>query len=220
MILPTQKKTETAPTVNALQLLWLFDILYSLSLVGWLGAILFFSFGVAPIIFKVLDSESAAKFVRALFPRYYAWLAIFSVVALASFTGRALVFPELRAWKNLIIQSVILFNILLAFYCGNSLTPAINRARDAGEAERLRFARLHKRSVMLNLVSLLAALACVVQFESRTAPATFGIVEMPVADRVEQDRQFRQTLDEVLEQRAQKARDRGQTPKPEAARPQ
>jgi len=63
--------------VNAQQLLFLFDILYSLSLVGWIGAILFFSFCVAPIIFKVLEPEQAAKFVRALFPRYYAWLAIF-----------------------------------------------------------------------------------------------------------------------------------------------
>uniref|UniRef100_UPI0035236D29 DUF4149 domain-containing protein n=1 Tax=Salmonella enterica TaxID=28901 RepID=UPI0035236D29 len=106
-----------------------------------------------PIIFTVLDTQSAAKFVRTLFPRYYAWLAIFSVVALASFTARPLVYPELRAWKNLIIQGMILLNIFLAFYCGNSLTPAINKARDAGEAEEKRFNALHKRSVWLNGLS-------------------------------------------------------------------
>jgi hypothetical protein len=71
--------------VTALDLLWLFDVLYALSLIGWLGAILYFSFGVAPVIFQVLDAQSAAKFVRTLFPRYYAWMALFSVVALASF---------------------------------------------------------------------------------------------------------------------------------------
>lgn len=195
--------------MNATQLLWLFDILYGLSLVGWLGAILFFSFCVAPVIFTVLDADAAAKFVRALFPRYYAWLAIFSVVALASFTARPLVYPELRAWKNLIIQVLILFNIFLAFYCGNSLTPAINKARDAGEVQEKRFKSLHKRSVWLNLLSLLIGLACLVSFEGRVAPKTQGIVEMPVEDRVERDRQFRQTLDELLEQRAKKARDRG-----------
>ena len=195
--------------MNATQLLWLFDVLYGLSLVGWLGAILFFSFAVAPIIFTVLDPASAARFVRALFPRYYAWLAIFSVVALASFTARPLVYPELRAWKNLIYQGLILFNILLAFYCGNSLTPAINKARDAGEAEEKRFKSLHKRSVWLNGLSLLVGLVCLVQFEGRVAPKTLGIVEMPVEERVERDRQFRQTLDELLEQRAKKARDRG-----------
>lgn len=195
--------------MNATQLLWLFDVLYGVSLVGWLGAILFFSFCVAPIIFTVLDTQSAAKFVRALFPRYYAWLAIFSVVALASFTARPLVYPELRAWKNLIIQGMILFNIFLAFYCGNSLTPAINKARDAGEAEEKRFNALHKRSVWLNGLSLVIGLACLIPFEGRVSPKTHGIIEMPVEERVERDRQFRQTLDELLEQRAKKARDRG-----------
>ncbi len=201
--------------VNAQQLLLLFDILYSFSLVGWLGAILFFSFCVAPIIFKVLEPEPAAKFVRALFPRYYAWLAIFSVVALASFTGRPLAVPELRAWNNLIFQGLILLNILICLYCGNSLTPAINRARDAGESAKPRFNSLHKLSVKLNVVSLLIGLACLIQFEARMAPKTFGIIEMPVGDRVEQDRQFRQTLDEVLEQRAKRAKARGQVPQPE-----
>jgi hypothetical protein len=43
---------------------------------------------------------------------------------------------------------------------------------------------------------------------------------MPVGDRVEQDRQFRQTLDEVLEQRAKRAKARGQVTQPEPAKAQ
>lgn len=195
--------------MNATQLLWLFDVLYSFSLVGWLGAILFFSFGVAPIIFTVLDESSSARFVRALFPRYYAWIAIFSVVALASFTARPLVYPELRAWKNLVTQGLILLNIVLAFYCANSLTPAINKARDAGEPQEKRFKALHARSVKLNIASLLIGVACLITFEGRNALTTWGIVEPPVEGRVEQDRQFRQTLEEILEKRAQKAKERG-----------
>lgn len=194
--------------MTALQLLWLFDSIYGIALVGWLGAILFFSFGVAQIIFTVLDESSAAKFVRTLFPRYYAWIAMFSVVALFGFTARPLVVPELRNYNNLIFQAILIFNILLAFYCGNSLSPAINKARDAGASETARFKSLHRRSVYLNIVSLMAGLICLVAFEGRVAPTSAGIVEEPVESRVERDRQFRQTLDELLEQRAKRAADK------------
>jgi len=194
--------------VTAPQLLRLFDVIYALSIVGWLGAILFFSFGVAPIIFKVLDPEPAAKFVRTLFPRYYLWIAILSVVSLASFTARPLVYPELRAWNNLTIQGILIANILLALYSGNSLTPAINKARDAGEAQKPRFDALHKRSVRLNVVMLIIGLICVTHFESRSAPTTSGIIEMPVEERAEADRQFRATLNELLEAKAKRAADK------------
>ena len=77
--------------MDALTLLRIFDAAYLLATVAWLGAILFFSFGVAPIIFKVLEPSQAARFVRALFPRYYAWGAIAATAALASFTSGVLV---------------------------------------------------------------------------------------------------------------------------------
>ncbi len=44
---------------------------YLLVLAVWLGSIIFFSFVVAPTIFKVLDPEAAARLQRALFPKYY-----------------------------------------------------------------------------------------------------------------------------------------------------
>lgn len=190
------------------QLLRLFDFLYAMSLVGWLGAILFFSFGVAPIIFKTLDPEPAARFVRALFPRYYVWIAILAVVSLASFTCRPLAYPELRAWGNLVIQGLLIAVILLAFYCGNSLTPAINKARDAGDSQHSRFETLHKRSVRLNVVMLSIGVFCVYLFESRSAPKTAGIVELSVEDKAESERRLRETLNELLEAKAKKAADR------------
>ena len=82
--------------MNAPGLLVLFDPAYLLALAAWIGAILFFSFGVAPIIFKVLAPEQAAKFVRALFPRYYAWGATCGAIALPAFLGAPLSFPEFR----------------------------------------------------------------------------------------------------------------------------
>jgi hypothetical protein len=117
------------------------------------------------------------------------------------------------------IQGLLILNILLAFYCGNSLTPAINRARDAGEPEALQFKSLHRRSVMLNSLSMLIAVVCLISFEGRNSPTTAGIVEEPVETRAERDRQFRQTLDELLEAKAKRAADKAkargsQTPEP------
>ena len=36
-----------------------------------LGIMLFFSFAIAPVIFKVLKENDARKFVRTIFPYYY-----------------------------------------------------------------------------------------------------------------------------------------------------
>ena len=55
--------------VTAPMLRLVFDSAYVLALTAWVGSILFFSFGVAPIIFPVLGAEAGGKFVRALFPR-------------------------------------------------------------------------------------------------------------------------------------------------------
>ncbi len=56
--------------MSARLLLAVFDSVYLVALTAWVGSILFFSFGVAPIVFPVLGAESGGKFVRALFPRY------------------------------------------------------------------------------------------------------------------------------------------------------
>ena len=47
-------------TVNAPYLLAALESVYLLALAAWVGAILFFSFGVAPIIFRVLAPDQAA----------------------------------------------------------------------------------------------------------------------------------------------------------------
>ncbi len=44
---------------------------YLLTLAVWIGSIIFFSFVVAPTVFKVLKPEDAARLQRAVFPKYY-----------------------------------------------------------------------------------------------------------------------------------------------------
>lgn len=45
--------------------------LYLLSLVCWLGAIIFFSAVVAPSVFQSIPIAEAGKLLSVLFPRYY-----------------------------------------------------------------------------------------------------------------------------------------------------
>ena len=148
-------------------LLAIFDGVYVLALTTWVGAILFFSFGVAPIIFRVLGAEMAARFVRALFPRYYAWNATAAGVALPALACGPLAVPELRG-PGVGVQAALLGAVLgIMLYCGNVLTPSINAARDAGPEQSSRFDRLHQRSVNLNAVALLIGLGLLVAFAIR-----------------------------------------------------
>jgi len=120
------------------------DLLASVALAlaaACLGAMLFFSIGVAPVIFRVLDMESGARFVRALFPVYYAACGTIAAAASLAAIGR---------WPGW----VLLLTALLFVYLRQGLMPAINRSRDAalaGEAAAgARFDRRHRASVVLN----------------------------------------------------------------------
>ena len=46
------------------------NFIYLLSLVCWIGSIIFFSFFVAPVVFKNLEREIAGDLVGSIFPRY------------------------------------------------------------------------------------------------------------------------------------------------------
>jgi hypothetical protein len=163
-------------------LLALFDSAYVLALTAWVGSILFFSFGVAPIIFRVLGAESGGRFVRALFPRYYAWGATAGAIALPAYLGVPLSYPEYRGPIVGVQALVIVAGILIMLYAGNSLTPAINAARDAGPAQQARFDRLHRLSVQLNGLVLVLGIGLLIAFANRPAPRTSGIIEPdPVA---------------------------------------
>ena len=196
--------------MNSQLLLVIFDSVYVIALAAWVGAILFFSFGVAPIIFRVLGAESAAKFVRALFPRYYAWGVGATAIALPALVCGPLTYPELRG-KSVGVQAILIVaGLLIMLYCGNSLTPAINAARDAGPEQAARFDRLHKRSVQLNGVALLLGLGLLAAFAVRRHVQTSGMQEMTPLERVAYDNDFSRALDQII---------KGQAVKPQSVDP-
>lgn len=126
-----------------------------LSLGILLGGMAFFSFLVAPMAHRLLSAEDAGRFLRALFPTYYLYVAIWAAAA-----GIGLVAKE--PWMSKLMIAVA----LVAVFCRQVLTPAINRARDrrsAGDAKAgTRFALLHRASVILNFVMFGAGLMATV----------------------------------------------------------
>ena len=169
----------------------------SVALTAWVGSILFFSFAVAPIIFNVLGEQTGGKFVRALFPRYYLWGAIAGAIALPAFVAGPLCFQEFRGPMVGVQAMVILAGILSMLYGGNSLTPAINQARDAGPPGQKRFEQLHRRAVRLNAFVLVVGIGLLIAFAIRPAPRTSGLVELAPADRVRYDAAINRVIEDV-----------------------
>ncbi len=180
--------------MTARLLLPMFDAVYSLALASWVGSVLFFSFGVAPVIFRVLGKESGGRFVRALFPRYYAWGVVSGAIAMPALAAVPLAFPEYRGPWIGVQAGLVLAGILIFLYCGNSLTPAINAARDEGPEGAERFDRLHQRSVRLNAIALLLGVVLIAAHATRRPPSTRGIRELTPQESLEYDRDVEATI--------------------------
>jgi uncharacterized membrane protein len=87
--------------------LLVFNFIYSLSLVCWLGAIIFFSFFVAPVVFKTLDREQTGELVGIIFSRYYKLGYICGALILFSFMMVGEVGLKWCSWGIMILSSGI-----------------------------------------------------------------------------------------------------------------
>lgn len=111
------------------------------------GGMAFFSFVLAPLVFRVLDKEAASVFLRAAFPLYYAVTAGGAALsALACAYGDA-------------INAIAMACVAAVFVALRQiLVPAINRyraARATGDvAATAAFRRLHGLSVLVNMIQL------------------------------------------------------------------
>ncbi|MCH7623826.1 MAG: DUF4149 domain-containing protein, partial [Nitrospinae bacterium] len=72
------------------------NFVHLLSLVCWLGAIIFFSFFTAPAVFKTLDRPTAGELVGVIFPRYYFLGYLCSALLLITYLLGA---QAVSAWK-------------------------------------------------------------------------------------------------------------------------
>ena len=108
------------------------------------GAMALFSFVVAPLVFARLPAETAAAFIRQLFPVYYLVLAVVAGIA--------------TPLAGLRIEGAALAAVAVAFLALRFLLiPALDRVRERDKAAH---ARLHRLSVMINFIQM-AVLAVV-----------------------------------------------------------
>ena len=120
-----------------------FQIVYYLTSIV-LGAMLFFSFIVAPTTFKVLDENFARKFIRRIFPLYYSFCLIVLLITCIIY----ILFSILNYEFYIILILTILFAISLFV-----LMPMINKFRD-NKLEK-KFKVTHAISVIINLVQMI-----------------------------------------------------------------
>lgn len=119
------------------------------------GAMLFFAAVVAPSVFSFLEGEAAGRFLRGIFPRYY-------IAGL----GLAAVGVPIAVWEGAFLGAGVLAAVAAGFALSRFvLVDKINAARDAdlaGEAgAKARFNWLHRLSVLINLVQMVALLALI-----------------------------------------------------------
>ena len=114
-----------------------------------LGGMVFFGAVMAPLVFTRLDAATSGPFIRATFPRYYLYVLV--AAALGAFGLAAL---------DLVSAAILAVVAGVTAWLLWGLMPRINALRDAelaGDAAAApRFAQLHRASVSMNMVQLLA----------------------------------------------------------------
>jgi len=141
---------------------WLFQSALILALSAWVGSIAFFSFVVAPGIFKHLERDQAGALMARLFPDYYFAGTLCGAAALV-----VLVFLFLfdSGSRLLRLFQLLLVGLMLAgnLYAGGILEGKIRGLREERFAAPTRaereeggklFHQMHRRSETLNLAVL------------------------------------------------------------------
>lgn len=116
--------------------------LYALALM--LGGMVFFAAVTTPVAFTRLERGQARHYIRGVFPVYYLWVLATSAIAAA-----ALLPLDRRA--SLAMAACAAATIWLR----QGLMLRIRAADEAGD--QLRFRRLHRISVIVNLLQMVAA---------------------------------------------------------------
>ena len=127
---------------------------------GVFGAMAFFAFVYAPLVFIKLGTETGGRFIRDVFPVYYVAMGATSVAAAV-----LLAFASTARGIDALAMACIGIGFFLARFV---LLPIINHNRDAGQAGDLaakkRFDALHRTSVVVNAIQMLAVLVVLVRY--------------------------------------------------------
>ena len=127
-----------------------------MSLVVWIGSIIFFSFFGAPSIFKVLDRSLAGDVVGSIFPKYWMIGYVCSSIALGT-----LLFLRKSGAENTTARIILLSVMLVTvFFSGmvvatkaRTIKVEMRATEDVVMKELIHkdFIRMHGVSMMMNL---------------------------------------------------------------------
>jgi len=139
----------------------LIHFIYILSLVCWVGGIVFFSFFAAPVIFSSLDREKAGEVVGVIFPRYYFLGYVCATLTLPALLINAENFLGAKQIFLLIMIAGWLSAGLYVSPKARDLKTRVKSASSTEEQEPLeaQFKSLHSLAVKLNGAVLLAGMA-------------------------------------------------------------
>jgi hypothetical protein len=115
---------------------------------GLLAIMIFYSFGIAINVHRTLDKANAGKLLRKLFPIYFLWGIIISVLA-----------EVIYLFQGYQIQSFVMAIVVIGFlYSRQILVPKLNANRDLAnegdEKSKKIFSSLHFQSVTINLIQM------------------------------------------------------------------
>lgn len=133
---------------------------YNLTLSLWIGGISIFTFIITPVIFRSFERDMAGKIVGKLFPGYFTYNIILSVVALILlFMIRSLLSRSGLKLSLVLVVCAVIINLFVAF----KLHPDIKKVKqeihsfeepDGDSPLRKQFGKLHAVSASLNLLLL------------------------------------------------------------------
>ncbi|MFQ5585367.1 MAG: DUF4149 domain-containing protein [Thermodesulfobacteriota bacterium] len=134
-----------------------------ISVVVWIGSIIFFSLFAAPSIFKVLPREVAGDVVGAIFPKY--WMvgyvcSLVTIITLIALSVDEKTLPLLKIAILVVMTALTFYSGLAVGSKARSIKAEIRAVETAEQKEPLtkRFKTLHRRSMMLNVIILLLGL--------------------------------------------------------------
>jgi uncharacterized membrane protein len=150
---------------------------YVLVLAVWIGSIVFFSFVVAPSVFRTLDAEDAGKLIRKIFSHYYL-VGIICAAAGIVCVGILLAERQFAKWPG--VLSLLLLAAMGAadLWMRQAASPHMNDLRDriavitdSGQqpepALQKEWKTLHRLSVQLNAGVLVCGLVLLFLFVYR-----------------------------------------------------
>ncbi len=138
---------------------WLFLV----ALVAWLGAAAFFSFVVAPNVFRTFEAPLAGRIVGAIFPTYYRLGYVCGAALLAGSLVFAVAGTARLWWGASTVLALLMLGATL--YAGAIILPRATALRPqvhdtaAPQSVKAEFDRLHRLAVTLNGIVLAGGIA-------------------------------------------------------------